>query len=171
MKNFAFVVGNFAQEFSQRSHLISMFYPKDNHLDARWAVEVAELGVEYMDSMFDCHYPLLKLDIVAIPGVEGPIANWGLVICGMDILSDGLCPFRVEKVPVAQEILRAVCFSWFGNSVTMRWYKSHWFEDGFATVSELPKAVGHRGQDRGTPVRESKTAYYKLELTPDYSSS
>lgn len=139
----------------------------DPTLDASWAIKVAEYGLELMHKSLNCDYPLPKLDIVCVPDVMEPTGNGGLVACGLDILADRRCPFRIDVTSVAEEVLLAVCYSWLSNTVTMRWWKSYWFDEALAMVSGLPKAVGHRHQDRGTPVENESQCV--ISSTDSYS--
>ncbi|KAI1110658.1 peptidase family M1-domain-containing protein [Nemania sp. NC0429] len=145
--NLSFVIGEFDRTFSERSHIVAMWYPRSCHLNADWAVEAAEHGAKYADTMLGWAYPMYKIDIVALPDLADNSANMGLIICGMNTLTDPENPSRVDELPISEVIVRSVCQSWISGCVTMKLWKFYWFEDAMATylsfivLGDLPRGA------------------------------
>jgi len=78
----AFCVGEFdcVQAQTQNGVLVKVYTPPGKSTSGTFALECATKCLDHYDSFFGCHYPLPKLDMVAIPEFAmGAMENWGLV--------------------------------------------------------------------------------------------
>jgi puromycin-sensitive aminopeptidase len=78
----AFCVGEFDYVQSQTSNgvLVKVYTPPGKSAMGTFALQCAVRALDAYDAFFQLHYPLPKLDMVAIPEFAmGAMENWGLV--------------------------------------------------------------------------------------------
>ena len=101
------------------------------------------------------HYPLPKLDLIAVPELSaGAMENFGAITFREPaLLVDTVNPTLATQEQVAVTIAHEIAHQWFGDLVTMRWWDDLWLNEGFASWIST-KAVAawqpdwHLEQDR-----------------------
>ncbi|MGB6974024.1 MAG: M1 family metallopeptidase [Terracidiphilus sp.] len=134
-----------------------------------YALSVAEFVLHYYDNYFGIHYPMKKLDLIAIPDFEaGAMENFGAITYReSDLLLDPATATVGVKENVALVVAHEMAHQWFGDLVTMQWWNNIWLNEGFATWMES-KAVAamhpewHIAQD----VASSEDGTLNLDAEP-----
>jgi aminopeptidase 2 len=78
------------------------------------------------------------MDMIAVPGGQGAMENWGLITFGdtfllMDEKESSASSFRMSGSVIVHELAH----QWFGNLVTMEFWDGLWLNESFADWAEL----------------------------------
>ena len=133
----AFVVGNFdyVEDVTQEGVVVRVYTPIGKSSQGNFALSMATRTLSFYTEYFGIEYPLPKCDMIAIADFAmGAMENWGLVTYReVDILIDEVASGVTTKQRVAYVVAHELAHQWFGNLVTMEWWKELWLNEGFAT--------------------------------------
>ncbi|MGM0453707.1 MAG: M1 family aminopeptidase [Thermodesulfobacteriota bacterium] len=101
----------------------------------RYGLAFARKALHFCEHYYGIHYPLPKLDLIAVPDFAfGAMENWGAIT-----FRENLILFDPETTDIDGEericevIAHEIAHQWFGNLVTPSDWKYLWLNESFAT--------------------------------------
>ncbi len=103
------------------------------YVDANWWFKITKQGFAFYNKYFDYEYPFGKYDQIIVPEfASGAMENVAAVTFSERYFSRSQST-REELVNASGVILHEMAHMWFGNLVTMKWWKDLWLNESFAT--------------------------------------
>lgn len=118
---------------------VRVYASADKNIEhGRFGLELAARTLKAFEKIFDIDYPLPKMDLIAIPGGQGAMENWGLVTFRDSILLVDEKETSAEAFRLAGSVMvHELAHQWFGNLVTMEFWDGLWLNESFADWAEL----------------------------------
>ncbi|KAI1311976.1 peptidase family M1-domain-containing protein [Xylaria venustula] len=134
---FAAVVGHFQKLQSViETPRIALYSPPSRQSQGSAALSIIEKGLPFFENLFECQYPLPKLDLIAVPDFAGgAMENWGLMTFRTSkLVCDPTFADVASKDRIADAVLHELSHQWIGNLVTMASWNHLWLKESFATL-------------------------------------
>ena len=134
-----------------------------------YALSIAKFVLHYYDDYFGIHFPLKKLDLIALPDFEaGAMENFGAITYReTDLLLNPKTASVNAKENVALVVAHEMAHQWFGDLVTMKWWDNIWLNEGFATWMEnKPVAAMHPEWDIPQVVASDESGTLNYDALP-----
>ena len=132
----AFIVGEFdyVEDKTNEGVLVRVYTPPGKSEQGKYALDIACRTLSFYTEYFGISYPLPKSDMIAIADFSsGAMENWGLITYRETALLIDSSSGITQKQRVAYVVAHELAHQWFGNLVTMEWWKELWLNEGFAT--------------------------------------
>jgi aminopeptidase N len=130
----AFAVGRFDVTTSAERSEVRVVSPYGDASLSALALRRAPRVLAALESYFGVAYPYRKLDLVAVPTMGGAMENAGLVtFADRILLVDEPNASTTDRLRLDAVVAHELAHSWFGNSVTLRWWDDLWLNEAFAT--------------------------------------
>jgi aminopeptidase 2 len=118
---------------------VRVYASADKNIEhGRFGLELAARTLNAFEKIFGIDFPLPKMDLIAIPGGQGAMENWGLVTFGDSYLLVDEKDSSAEAFRTAGSVIvHELAHQWFGNLVTMEFWDGLWLNESFADWAEL----------------------------------
>ncbi len=123
---------------------LSVYTTRGKIGEARYALHVMKQLMPYYDSYYGVHFPIKKLDTIAIPGgFLGAMENWGGITYNEStILYNPKLQPATAKKGIFDIIAHEESHQWNGDLTSFAWWDDVWLAEGFATWMQT-KAPAH----------------------------
>lgn len=147
MSTYLFYLGIGDFEFAEDKYkdtIIRVVTTPGKTKNAKFALTNAKRYLEYFENYSEIHYPLEKLDLIAVPDFTvGGMENWGAITFReLILLIDEEKSSTSRKRIAAEVISHELWHQWSGDLVTMEWWNDLWLNESFANYMAF-KAVTH----------------------------
>ncbi|KAK6157012.1 hypothetical protein DH2020_011260 [Rehmannia glutinosa] len=132
----AIVVGlfDYVEGITDDGIKVRAYCPVGKSEKGKFALNIAVNTLDFFKMYFSMPYPLPKLDMVAVPELDGAMENYGLITYHEpELLLDHLHSAAANIQRLTIVVAHEVAHHWFGNLVTMEWWTHLWLNEGFAT--------------------------------------
>ncbi|MHB8462894.1 MAG: M1 family metallopeptidase, partial [Vulcanimicrobiaceae bacterium] len=123
---------------------LSVYTTRGKIGEATYALHVMKQLMPYYDAYYGVHFPISKLDTIAIPGgFPGAMENWGGITYDETTMlyNPALQPESAKK-SIFGIIAHEESHQWNGDLTSFAWWDDVWIAEGFATWMQT-KAPDH----------------------------
>ncbi len=123
---------------------LSVYTTRGKAGEAKYALSVMKDLMPYYDAYYGVHFPIGKLDSIAIPGgFPGAMENWGGITYDETwILFNPEVQPESDKEHIFNWIAHEESHQWNGDLTSFAWWDDVWLAEGFATWMQT-KASDH----------------------------